>query len=58
MATIDGVGSARPAASRTTAWRTVSARAQVPFWDHRRNWDHTRVQGPKPSGRKRHWHPV
>jgi len=45
MTTIDGVASARPSASRAAAWSTVSARAQVPLRDHRRNCDQTRVHG-------------
>ena len=54
MTTIDGVESARPSASRAAACRTVSARAQVPLRDQRRNCDHTRVHGPNDSGRYRH----
>jgi hypothetical protein len=58
MTTIDGVASVRPTVPRAAAWSTASARAHVPLRDHRRNCDHTRVQGPKVSGRNRHWHPV
>jgi hypothetical protein len=58
MTTIDGVAPARPPASRTAWCSTVNAPAQVPLRDQRRNWDHTRVQGPNDSGRNRHWHPV
>ena len=58
MTTIDGVASVRPSASRAAACSTVSARAQVPLRDQRRNCDHTRVQGPNDSGRYRHWQPV
>jgi len=43
--TIDGVSSARPSASQAAACSTVSARAQVPLPDQRRNCDHARVQG-------------
>ena len=51
MTTIDGVSSARPSASRAAACSTVSALAQVPLRDQRRNCDQTRVQGPNDSGR-------
>lgn len=36
----------------------LSARAQVPLRDQRRNCDRTRVQGPNDSGRSRRWQPV
>jgi hypothetical protein len=51
MTSIDGVASARASAWRAAACSTVSARAQVPLRDQRRNCDHTRVQGPNDSGR-------
>ena len=51
MTTIDGLASVRPSASRAAACSTVSARAQVPFRDQRRNCDHTRVQRPNDSGK-------
>ena len=54
MTIIDGAGSRRRAAVRATACRTVSARVHVPLADQRRNWDHTRVQAPKHSVKKRH----
>ena len=54
MTTIDGVASMRPSASRAAACSTVSARAQVPLRDQRRNCDHTLVQDPNDSGRNRH----
>ena len=59
MTTIEGVAAVRPSASRAALCSTVSARAQVPLRDQRRNCDHTQgVQGPKDSGRNRHWQPV
>jgi hypothetical protein len=58
MTTIDGVGSTRASASRAASCSAVSARAQVPLRDQRRNCDHTRVHGPNDSGRYRHWQPV
>jgi hypothetical protein len=58
MTTIEGVAAARPSATRAARCSTVSARAQVPLRDHRRNCDHTRVRGLKDSGRNRHWQPV
>jgi hypothetical protein len=58
MTTIEGVAAVRPSASRAALCSTVSARAQVPLRDQRRNCDHTRVQGPNDSGRNRHWQPV
>jgi hypothetical protein len=51
MTSIDGVASARPSASRAATCNSVSARAQVPLPDQRRNCDHTRVQRPNDSGR-------
>jgi hypothetical protein len=51
MTTNDGVRSARPSDSRAAACKTVSACAQVPMRDQRRNWDQTRVHGPNDSGR-------
>ena len=58
MATIEGVSSAHPSASRAAACSTVRAYVQVPLRDQRRNCDHTRVHGPNDSGRFRHWYPV
>jgi len=58
ITTIEGRGSFRPSAVRDEACRAARTRLHVPFFDHRRNWDHTLVQGPNSSGRKRHWHPV
>ena len=58
MTTIEGSGSFRPRAMRDEACSAVRTRAHIPFLDHRRNWDQTRVQGPNSPGRKRHWHPV
>lgn len=58
MTTIEGRGSIRPRAVRDDACSAVRTRAHVPFRDHRRNWDQTRVHGPNASGRNRRWHPV
>ncbi len=58
MTTIEGSGSFRPRAMRDEACSAVRTRAHIPFLDHWRNWDQTRVQGPNSPGRKRHWHPV
>ena len=56
MTTIDGVASVRP--RPPPARNTVSARAQVPLRDQRRNCDQPRVHGPNHSGRNRHWQPA
>jgi hypothetical protein len=47
--TVVGVAWVRASASRAASCRTVRTRAQVPLRDHRRNRDHTRVQGPDDS---------
>ena len=58
MTTLESSGSLRSRAVRDDACSAVSTRVHVPFFDHRRNWDQTRVQGPNGSGRNRHWRPV
>jgi hypothetical protein len=52
MTTIEGRGSFRPRAVRDEACSAVRTRVQVPFLDHRRNWDQTLRPGSELLGQE------